>query len=265
MLFEVLVRRWGFYFPCAVHNTVSPYGSFDLARLLDDIGATDGFNFLVPLSGRGSGKKRQDLEANRRVVRRLIDRIFLARLMIFKLYCAMFTKAGIPESVARRRWLLLQLRPSELVKSDLFTGLASELQDMDDIDVSSHIQSCLSECSVKLDFIALDESQVAVHSYAQAFASAKMTTHAPVLRELLICIGSRFPEQRILIAGTDVPQQMVDEAMSHSDSSDKRVSFFHDLGQFDRLERTRAYVRHFFGDAISADVCADAHQWLRGR
>ncbi|KZV95576.1 hypothetical protein EXIGLDRAFT_748116 [Exidia glandulosa HHB12029] len=234
LLFEALGRRWGLYFTCYAHDTVSPYGSLDLTHTFADLWREQGLRSEIDLRCRGPSA-RQAVETNRSIIRTTFLRVLLARVMVFGVFSELVASLGIALDVARRRWLMIQLRPDEILKRDVFSSLLIYLADMGEDELLSRTKALLHETPIKLELIALDEAQVAAHTLTRAFATTDMTAHAPILRELVVSFLSCFREQRLLVAGTDVPLSILDDAQRHFDSPRAAFSLFHELGQFDSL------------------------------
>lgn len=191
LLFEVLARRWGFFFACAQDGVTNPYGSADLTDAMDAIYEADSLTYELMISRPRAHDFKRELEMNRRIARRYFNRVLLARLLIFDRFCTAFLAAGTPIDVACRRWLLLQLRPETLLGNDIFLDLSQDLRRMSDSQVMTELGTLLDSLVIKPQFIAIDEAQVASLLCDTAFASDNGKRHAPLLRELVVCASSR--------------------------------------------------------------------------
>ncbi|EJD36728.1 hypothetical protein AURDEDRAFT_174247 [Auricularia subglabra TFB-10046 SS5] len=269
MLFETLARHWGLYFTCTAHPAVDPYGSSDIEEALNNMPRTDldGASFEITILGAAqlTPSWRSAVETNCRVVRHRLNPVILARLLVLQHFCALLDSVDISDDSARMKWLLLQLRPSAYLGTDIFTLLVIVTARLDDLEAEARIANLYSTLRSRIAFVALDESNVAILKYPHSFASHDYSCTRPLLRQLVHVLSNTFPASRLLIAGTLLDIEAVSEPIEHSSSHIRSVRVFHELGHFDSLERTSSYARHFFGHSFSDADCTVVHAWFRGR
>ncbi|EJD46455.1 hypothetical protein AURDEDRAFT_164287 [Auricularia subglabra TFB-10046 SS5] len=268
LLFEVLSRSWGLFFTCRASYVTDPYGSSDLGAALTDLPSFDVDGRLLQhqlrLGGDDPRSAEEDLRHNCRIAHLLIYSVILARLLVFNRFCIIGASLGISDQVLRRRWLLLQLRPAELLQSDPFGLITGRLNFFCLEDVVSETKRALAAYGNRLEFVALDEAQAAL-SFSRSFALSDGRTNAPVLREIVHCFASVFQTQRFLVAGTDCDLRIVEDAVSGIPSPYAGFRHVYALGSFDSLARTTAYLRHFFRETFTDADCLEAHGLFRGR
>ncbi|EJD46465.1 hypothetical protein AURDEDRAFT_164296 [Auricularia subglabra TFB-10046 SS5] len=161
---------------------------------------------------------------------------------------------------------MIQLRPHQLLQqNDVFSILARQLREFHIKDLLAETQRAYAQCRDRLEFVALDEAQIAMTSCDAAFAMSDGKTHAPILRELVYCMATVFSSQRILVAGTHVDMNVVDDAVSGLPSPFSGFQFVYSLGWFDTVEKSTAYLRHFFGETIGDERCREVHNLMQGR
>ncbi|KZW00149.1 hypothetical protein EXIGLDRAFT_830997 [Exidia glandulosa HHB12029] len=262
LLFEALHHRWGFYLTCAQDLRTNPYGSSDLCYLT--LSPQPGMRPHLLLPSRRTHDNSHEVDSNREITRRCIKHVLLARMMVFTRFCQLFRDAGVSQDVARRKWLLLQLRPQTVVRADIFRHLFDQLGRVTEDAATAEISRLRGLCFVQPEFVIIDEAQIASRGFRDYFTTEDRKSYAPLLRELVICLSSALPDSRLLVAGTSVDMSVVREAIQHSATNVRDVSFFHSLGSFKSLERTTNYLRHFLGD-ISDAQCKEVFNRMRGR
>ncbi|EJD35754.1 hypothetical protein AURDEDRAFT_147354 [Auricularia subglabra TFB-10046 SS5] len=269
LVLEVLSRSWGLYLTCRASRLTDPYGSLDLGSALTSLPSfeVDGrvLHRRVVLQGPGSSSADDHLRHNRSIAHSLTYSVLLARLLVFNHFCAIADNLEIPEPVLRRRWLLLQLRPDFLLRNDPFSLISRRLNAFPLDGLVSETKIAFAPYGSRLQFVALDEAQVAVSTSSLAFASADRTTNAPVLREIVHCVASVFQRQRIVVAGTRCDPRIVDDALSGLASLHKGFEHVYALGSFDNIQKVSAYLRHFFGTTFTDRDCASLYRLFQGR
>ncbi|EJD35942.1 hypothetical protein AURDEDRAFT_175020 [Auricularia subglabra TFB-10046 SS5] len=109
LLFETLARNWGIYFTCAFSVFSDPYGPRDLQSAVRTIqvGSINGqvLQDIARLSGKGYRDAQITIGANRTYTDRVLRRVFLARLLVLDHYCTLVRELGIPDDVARHKWV----------------------------------------------------------------------------------------------------------------------------------------------------------------
>lgn len=229
-------------------------------ELIDGIG----LHRSIALSPRMSKEAASRLRHNQIIARRLFDRLILARLMLFKKYLDLVHVHGIPDADARYKWLVLQLCPSGVLGYDPFQAMLACSHLLSDDEVSTRLSALARDCSDKIAFVALDETQHAFDMYRVAFATSDHRRHAPLLRELLVCLGDALPSNRLIVSGSRVDVPLMAEALRASRSKIRGIRHFYAMGHFQSQEQCSAYIAHFLGD-VSEDDCCTIYTWLRGR
>ncbi|EJD42050.1 hypothetical protein AURDEDRAFT_168841 [Auricularia subglabra TFB-10046 SS5] len=260
IVLETLSRHWGFYLGSDLDYTVNPYGSQDFPNMVSNLAlrVRD-----VPMTPR---KERLfSLEQNYQLVATHMRQVVLARLLVFDHYVALVKQHRIDDADARVKWLWLQLRPIELVGRDIFRSVHAKLHAWSEETLMARIRELVTKHQPKLEFIAIDEAQIPAAQGPGSFLDSKHRTHQPLLHGLITYLASTFTTSRCIVSGTQVPLSLMEDAISVSGHLVKDVNPFTNLGDFGDLSRTSQYLQHFLGPGLSADECAIAHRWLRGR
>lgn len=271
LVFETLAHHWGIYFTCAFNVYSDPYGSRDLQSALSTVqlGNVNGqmLRHTVRLSGKGSRDAPITIAANRAYADCVLRRVFLARLLVLDHYYALVRQLGLSDEVARRNWLLLQLRPSEIAFADIFDHLIIVVHNIPDDQVAQKLHDLYHKHRSRIKFVAIDEAQVALHLFhcREAFAYNDGRRYAAMLREIVVAVGNHMPDSRVIISGVELNLDMAVDAIESSRSRHRTLRFFHDLGAFHSQERIKQYLAHFFGQDVAAKQSALVHTWMRGR
>ncbi|KAH7098342.1 hypothetical protein BKA62DRAFT_832570 [Auriculariales sp. MPI-PUGE-AT-0066] len=258
MVFEVLTRTWGLYFTCA-SDQQTPYGSSDLRHALTHLEG-------VKLRGHPT-TWRQPLIDNTQRAREAFNSVITTRLLVFQLFCDLVQSIHVEEQVARRKWLLLQLRSDIIFRTsdyDLFDSLGASVSLVDPRLVEERLATLILSPKFPLSIIAVDEANVASGMHEASYAMSDGQKLAPVLRELVRHLSSSFPSQRLIVSGTRIDLNVVRDAVKSGRSSQSAVRSFCALGSFDTIERTRSYLHHFLGTLSKAHVTL-MHSWFQGR
>ncbi|KAH7100108.1 hypothetical protein BKA62DRAFT_831222 [Auriculariales sp. MPI-PUGE-AT-0066] len=258
MVFEVLSRTWGLYFTCAADQQ-TPYGSSDLRYVISYLRGTE-------LSGHPT-TWQQPLAENVTRARQALNCVITSRLLIFNLFCDLVQSLHVKEHIARRMWLLLQLRSDIIFNTpddDLFDRLLRTVSLLDPTLVEKRLTVLTSSCKFPLSIIAVDEANVASGMHEASYVMSNGQTLAPVLREVIRHFSSSFPTQRLIVSGTRIDMNVVTDAIESGTSNHSRIRLVCSLGSFDTIERTRNYVQHFLGPVSKAQV-ARMHSWFQGR
>ncbi|EJD35937.1 hypothetical protein AURDEDRAFT_188574 [Auricularia subglabra TFB-10046 SS5] len=266
LLFETLAHQWGLYLTCSFSVPSDPYGSSDLSRALNALqtGMENGMfirQHITPSSRNG----RTLLQQNRDYASLVFRRILLGRLLVLDHFCSLVRELSIPDDVARRKWLLYQLRPEELNGWDVFHNLMRHLRLLSDDQLSTRLRDLYQAHRSKLTFVAIDEAQAALNVTDRSFFYADDRRCAPLLRELVLAIGTYLPASRMIVTGVQVDLNMVSDALRAARTPSQDLRLFHDLGAFRTETRIRNYLAHFFGPDVALSTSGPVHQWLRGR
>ncbi|EJD46490.1 hypothetical protein AURDEDRAFT_164320 [Auricularia subglabra TFB-10046 SS5] len=269
LLIEILSRSWGLFFTCSTDPVSSPYGSMDMTAMFNWLPTfqLDGL-FLdrrLILHGQGSRTSKENLQRNRRIARSLIYCVLLARLLVFNHVCTIAARLGISDGVLRRRWLFLQLRPHELLNTEIFGMISRHLKVFPLETLISETRKAFELYGDRLQFVALDEAQVAASSFSTTFALSDDKTNAPVLWDIVRCMAIAYTRQHLLVSGTHADLHVVADAVSNIPSPYSGFRHVYSLGSFNTVKRTTSYLRHFLGDTFTDTDCAEVHSLFQGR
>ncbi|KZV95464.1 hypothetical protein EXIGLDRAFT_472392 [Exidia glandulosa HHB12029] len=167
LLFETLCHHWGLYLTCAQDINLNPYGSHDITAVFIML---DRFRHrvleLARLSSRSS-KFKAAVYANQMTARLLVQ------------------SHGVPDADARKKWLVLQLRPDDILDGrDLFLDLVHDWESSD-FDAWPEIPRFMRNVGVLLEFVALDEAQMAGRAFRRSFTTADWKSYRPLLGDRL--------------------------------------------------------------------------------
>ncbi|KZW00176.1 hypothetical protein EXIGLDRAFT_762038 [Exidia glandulosa HHB12029] len=169
LLFESLAQEWGIYLTCFHDRTSDPYGSPDLQKALSELAWDDDNNRILSDIALSSPDSEQALILNRQRVATLLRRVILARLLVLDCFIDVVNEMHIPDAVARRKWLILQLLPTETVGEDVFVRLIGYIDDLSDPEVFARISTLRVTSRAKAAFVAIDEAQVALKMHRYSF------------------------------------------------------------------------------------------------
>ncbi|EJD42079.1 hypothetical protein AURDEDRAFT_168872 [Auricularia subglabra TFB-10046 SS5] len=262
LIFETLCHRWGLYFTCSSNSISSPYGSDDIRMAIYHLAALEINQMLHPLNPR-SRILRRKLHENQTKTRAMMAAVLRSRLLVFHLFYKHALACNLPPDVARKKWLVLQLRPQYVFgRTDVFASLIYDVDNCSYETLARDIRRLQRSSAAVLEFIALDEAQVAGTSYEYAFASPDRGSYRPLLSQLVLDFSFLCPTQRLIISGVEGSHAMMQEAIKASGST-SRVRQFLGLGTFGTLERVSEYLDHFQrSDAVD---CRVVFHWMGGR
>jgi len=205
--------------------------------------------------------------------------------------------------VYRARWLLLQLRPSFVHPQvwDIFDELAcmlagatdsfvntttktllsnvramcSKIQQQHPVGLSSHSSSTrLSTADTAQTplFCVLDEAQHAATQHSSSFRSDQNGAFRPILREIVKAWEGQSFGQGVfmVVAGTGISKDVVDQAMASAIMKDSRYRWCSDTGAFDRREVQERYLRRYLPPKLLQSEAGKRllerlWYWLHGR
>lgn len=295
MLFEGLCSDWGFYFTSLVDSSL--LGSSDVQNSIRTyLPASPRFRATLPHPD--SPQYEPALKINRDSAERIFGQIFLARLLIFGLFVEMMNqvrKKNEPQDVYKQRWLLLQLQPSLLHPHiwDIFDHLVGKLSKATDAFINARIKAQLVRvrefCSRKdVDvesttsqsvsvantpfFCVLDEAQYAATQHCTAFRSDHSKAHRPVLREIVRAWEGQSFGQGVfmVVAGTGISKEVVDQAMSSAIMKDSKYRWCSDTGAFDNVQVQQKYILKYLPPSLVQSTSGQRllermGYWLHGR
>ncbi|KIM37392.1 hypothetical protein M413DRAFT_20297 [Hebeloma cylindrosporum] len=295
LLLEGLCENWGFYFTSLVDSSL--LGSSDVQNSIQThVPDSPGFRPVLPPAG--SAGYDVALKANREIASRNFRQIFLARLIMFNLFAENMNGCAGDARVYRERWLLLQLRPSFVHPQywDIFDELSCKLSGATDSFINTKTKALLTNvrgllCSgittgshstqAQLStsdtpqtplFCVLDEAQHAATQHNTAFRSDQNGAHRPILREIVKAWESQSFGQGVfmVVAGTGISKDVVDQAMASAIMKDSRYRWCSDTGAFDRKDVQQRYMQKYLPKSLlQSDVGVRLLErvwyWLHGR
>ncbi|KDR71862.1 hypothetical protein GALMADRAFT_281689 [Galerina marginata CBS 339.88] len=299
LLLEGLCENWGFYFTSLVDSSL--LGSSDVQNSIQThVPDSPGFRHVLPPAG--STGYQAALKTNREIAGRIFRRIFLARLIIFNLFAETMNdlvkrdEADDPH-VYKARWLLLQLQPSFVHPQvwDIFDELSSKLSKATDSFINTKtkallanarslcsyaktgvsttpIQMSTSDTAQTPIFCVLDEAQHAATQHCSSFRSDQNGAHRPILREIVKAWEGQSFGQGVfmIVAGTGISKDVVDQAMASAIMKDSRYRWCSDTGAFDSRDVQQRYLMKYLPpNLLESDtgtrLVERVWYWLHGR
>lgn len=263
LLFEALCQEWGFYFVCGRSASSSPYGSSDLEYAIRNIRQGPFEQLLPEPTPRSRTGLTQDA-TNRRIVRLNTARIVLARLQVFRVF---YNAIGSAEHVidARKKWLLLQLRPDIAIGVDIFREFLRPSSILQDSVTEENIALLSNAYGSILKLSAVDEVQVSLHVYPESFWSSDRATYCPLLSPLVSSILSYCKDQRLMLSGTQLAMEFANEGL-RAVNNRRHLRHFHSLGTFSGGSSTRLrFMRHFLSDGMDDAQYEKILRYISGR
>ena len=303
LLLEGLCENWGFYFTSLVDSSL--LGSSDVQNSIQThVPDSSSFRRVLPLSS--SSGYEAALKTNREIASRIFRQIFLARLMIFNLFAGTmnnYIKAklkldDIDRRVYKARWLLLQLQPSFVHPQiwDVFDELSCKLSSASDSFINTTTKMLLSTVRSNLSlaaqpgdsitalqmsttetaqtplFCVLDEAQYAATQHNSSFRSEQNGSYRPILREIVKAWEGQSFGQGVfmVVAGTGISKDVVDQAMASAIMKDSRYRWCSDTGAFDLQHVQTQYLRKYLPQSLlqteaGVRLLERVWYWLHGR
>lgn len=275
-------------------------GSSDIQNSIKShVPETKGFRSVLPPAG--SSGYEAALKSNREIASRIFRQIFLARLMIFNLFAKTmncYFKTSEDPRMYRSRWLLLQLLPFFVHPQvwDIFDNLSCQLSGATDGFINTTTKTLLTEvrklCSTAKPeltssepkqlsladteqlplFCVLDEAQHAATQHSSSFRSDQNGAYRPILREIVKAWEGQSFGQGVfmVVAGTGISKDVVDQAMASAIMKDSRYRWCSDTGAFDSRDVQRRYLEKYLPRALLSSELGQrllerVWYWLHGR
>lgn len=285
-MLEGLCENWGFYFTSLIDSSL--LGSSDVQNAIRTR-IPDSFHFHRNLPPATSSTYETSLEANRKIASRIFRQIFLSRLIIFHLFAEIMNEDMTDCSdsqIYKQRWLLFQLQPSFVHPHvwDVFEDLSCKLSPASDAFINSKTRDlltsvrnlCFERATVDATqaplFCVLDEAQYAASQLQTSFRSDNNGAHRPVLREIVRAWESQSSGHGVfmVVAGTGISKDVVDQAMTSAIMKDSRYRWCSDTGAFDHVYIQEAYLRKYLPSEYLASesgkrLLERLWYWLHGR
>ena len=300
LLLEGLCVNWGFYFTSLVDSSL--LGSSDVQNSIQThVPDSSRFRRVLPLSS--SSGYESALITNREIASRIFRQIFLARLMIFNLFAETMNnfiktkpELDVDPHVFKARWLLLQLQPSFVHPQvwDVFDELSCKLSNASDSFINTTTKMLLSNVRSHLSveprdpitasqmstaetaqtplFCVLDEAQYAATQHNSSFRSDQNGSYRPILREIVKAWEGQSFGQGVfmVVAGTGISKDVVDQAMASAIMKDSRYRWCSDTGAFDLQHVQTHYLRKYLPQSLlqteaGVRLLERVWYWLHGR
>lgn len=277
-MLECLCQRWGLYFTCCVDD--EGHGSTDLHAAIHELIGTDP-SFRAELES--SVDLKADDERNCDIAAARFEEVFLARLCIMESFCDIAKK--ISKSCLtndyRKRWVLLQVRPSCIGHGDIFEKLARKLTGIENTQ-RTHLIASKTHKLAQLNgsdplFCVVDEAQIAATAFPHAFLPSSdyddfgQSDRRPILRELAKAF-KRHPYDPISLnlTGTAIDKLLIMQVMSSRTFKDVGIKTVTHIGDFDDAEEQMAYMNQFLPTELASSepyrkLYKRVSYWLRGR
>jgi hypothetical protein len=280
LLLEGLCENWGFYFTSLIDSSM--LGSSDVQNAIRTR-VPDSPTFHPNLPPAGSATYEASLDANRKIANRVFRQIFLARLYIFHSFALLMRANGGDYQPYKSRWLFLQLQPSVVHPHvwDIFDDLSCRLSRASDAFINSRtmelltsIRSLCSTADTPMTplFCVLDEAQYAATQLQTSFRSDHNGAHRPILREIVRAWESQSSGRGVfmVVAGTGISKDVVDQAMASAIMKDSRYRWCSDTGAFDHIDIQEAYLRKYLPPKYLEEdagkrLLERVWYWLHGR
>ena len=300
---EGLCENWGFYFTSLVDSSL--LGSSDVQNSIQThVPDSPSFRRVLPLSS--SPAYEVALKTNREIASRIFRQIFLARLMVFNLFADSMGNHikenpeldDVDPHIYKARWLLLQLQPSFVHPQvwDVFDELSCKLSGASDSFINTTTKTLLSTIRSNLSlavqpgnpttvlqlstaetaqtplFCVLDEAQYAATQHNSSFRSDQNGSYRPILREIVKAWEGQSFGQGVfmVVAGTGISKDVVDQAMASAIMKDSRYRWCSDTGAFDLQDVQKRYLRKYLPQSLlqtdaGARLLERVWYWLHGR
>ncbi|KAJ8095815.1 hypothetical protein PM082_022922 [Marasmius tenuissimus] len=268
LLYEGLVRRWGFYLTCAVDDT--GIGSRELFNTIQSyLRDTKGFTTIFP--DDDSAEVGVAHSRNSLIARRTFSIILLARVLIFRRFLQISGELGDHnEADLKRTWLIYQLF-YPIHSFDPFLQLFSVIWrcDVEEPAIGDAISTALAEIyrlhGVSEIYLALDEANYATRSLSHVFRSED-GTYYPLLKELLVAWTLQVKKFAFtfVVAGTEIP------TLPFTEDIWKKWKWSSDTGAFNERASQTNWVLEYFPPQMreNPSIHELSHRiwrWLRGR
>lgn len=294
LLFEALMREWGFYIPCFGDDMQDPHGSHDLSDLIRLLEASDrnvpGIAFYFdPLDDTRPRHRliSEIRQSNDTIAGHLFTVMILSRVLILdvflKTWNAYCTEEGLSDDDRRARglrlWAHFQIHPTMGGNNDIIQAYTESLLLVDLADAKLCIRTTVTSWAqysswFKLKLVVIDEAEYASAKFPNAFPSSGNSEGRPVLRPIVATALELLKNGsiRVVVGGTKLGEELVRNALVTALGKflpAAELKSFRELGaQLDRVRLIDSLV-HFFGktyiDKMPPDLKSDICFWLTGR
>jgi hypothetical protein len=278
-----LCEYWGFY--GVVGQASDGIGSGDFWDLMSSL--DDSLDYRHAQS-RGSQNDSAALHMHEKVQHRVLQ-FLLARFLLLNLLIAEASKSeeGLRPSDHRLLWVLLQARPTDILKKDAFMELAEALQ----ISSVKDLKTQIKEEYLKLEpiltsesvnhpatgqptrrplYCFLDEIQSTTAIRMGEYRSDDKKKERPLLRPIWQTMTEvlQSTEMLLILSGTALNESSLQNVLTSSVFKIRPYTIQRDIGAFDDPNSQRQYIERYLQNEQSAarsDFMKRAWEWCRGR
>ncbi|TFK62947.1 hypothetical protein BDN72DRAFT_827066, partial [Pluteus cervinus] len=279
LLFEGLNKRWGFYLTTFTDSVINPLGSSDVMQIIE--------NYIPKSNAFTEFPEQLDehlrdpaIQRNHHIAKRWMHQVLTARLLIFERFLQKASHSPTPIHELRSHWLLLQLTPLNILKSDVFSELTKLLKDASDSYLLMH-NSAIHKKIVKLQsafglgeefFCVLDEAQRASLMLDEAFRTedkAKAKEKRPVLSPITKA-WLKSCQFSMIISGNGLSVKILNEIPVSAISKPLTFKLTTNTGAFDTPESQCQYIERYMPRSIldldsGKGFLIRAWNWAHGR
>lgn len=283
LLFEGLVKHWGFYFTTNVNEGL---GSKDMADAITKYIPES--NCFTHKPGKlDDDRMEQAYILNHAIAQRRAHQVLTSRILVFECFLKMAqtssqsTNPMRPIDQYKEHWLLLQLCSKQILGVDLFAKVSDLLKDASDdylmVTIPTEVKERLvaSQEKYKLDtdfYLILDEAQRAIEELVGCFRSeSKKLVNRPVLRPIISAWSAAADEKfPIIISGTGLSIDIVNEVVGSAILKPAPFGRVTRTGAFDTRERQLDYISRYMPPHIAEsesgkELLERAWTYARGR
>jgi hypothetical protein len=277
-----LCQNWGFY--AVVKQAEDGMGSEDFWKLMSSLDDSLGYRDAKLF---GSSNEVAALHMQEKVQHRVLQ-FLLARFLLLNLLIEEASKCegGLRPSDHRLLWVLLQARPTDMLKKDPFVDLANALRISSITDLKTQIKGEYAKLDDVLDresvnhpatgqltrrplYCLLDEIQSTTTIQMGKYWSNDKKEQ-PLLRPIWQAMTEilRREEMLFILSGTALDEKMLQDGLHSSIFMFTSYNIRRDIGAFDDPDAQRQYIKHYLpGDQSGArqDFLKRAWGWCRGR
>jgi hypothetical protein len=221
-------------------------------------------------------------KVHRRILQFLLARFYLLHLLVDE---ASECKGGLRPVNHRLLWVLLQARPTEMLRNDAFKEVAEALRIASIEDLEQQIKAEYSELEHILEFVDhpatgqrkrrplycfLDEIQITTVSRVGEFRSVDGKTKRPLLRPIWSSMTGILDSTKMLlvVSGTGIDLRSIQDILSSFVFKFYPYDLRRDIGAFDDPDAQRQYIERYIpGERSEAweAFLERAWGWCRGR
>ena len=278
---EGLCQNWGFY--GVVQQASDDIGSGDFWKLMSSL---DGSRHYQSAKSRGihddDAVRHMHEKAEHRVLQFLVARFILLNLLIEE---ASKSEGGLRPSDHRRLWVLLQVRPTDMLVNDAFTELADALWEATAGELKKRIKGEYSKLEDTLElakhpktgvltrrplYCILDQIQITTTIRMGEFRSDDKKKGRPLLRPIWQSVVEILEpkEMLVILSGTAIHENSLLDVLTSSALKFKPYDIVRDIGAFDDPDAQRQYIEHYLPNNQSTawqEFLKRAWGWCRGR